>query len=94
MGGNGSGGSIGEDREGRQYILVIMDYTTRYPEAIPLHMAAAKGIARELFHLFSRVGIPAEILTDQGTTFMSPVMNDVCNQCVPSTNARAGGTLQ
>ena len=41
-----------------QYILVIVDYATRYPEAIPLRTAAAKGIAQELFHLFSRVGIP------------------------------------
>lgn len=63
---------------GHQYILVIVDYATRYPEAIPLRMAAGKGIARELFHLFSRVGIPREILTDQGTAFMSLVMK-VCN---------------
>ena len=38
-----------------------------------------KGIARELFHLFSLLGIPREILTDQGTVFMSRVMKDVCN---------------
>jgi transposase InsO family protein len=60
---------------GHQYILVIVDDATRYLEAIPLRTAAAKGIARELFHLFSWVGI----LTDQGTAFMSRVMMDVCN---------------
>ncbi|KAJ8355387.1 hypothetical protein AAFF_G00058010 [Aldrovandia affinis] len=32
---------------------------------------ATKGIARELMLLFSRVGFPDEILTDQGTPFMS-----------------------
>jgi transposase InsO family protein len=42
-------------------------------------MVAAKGITRELFHLFSQVGIPLEILTDQGTVFMSRVMKEVCN---------------
>ncbi|KAL1274411.1 hypothetical protein QQF64_027225, partial [Cirrhinus molitorella] len=51
---------------------------TRYPEAVPLRKATAKAIAQELFLLFSRVGIPAEILTDQGTPFMSRLMADLC----------------
>uniref|UniRef100_A0A9J7ZK80 ribonuclease H n=1 Tax=Cyprinus carpio carpio TaxID=630221 RepID=A0A9J7ZK80_CYPCA len=32
----------------------------------------------ELFLLSSRVGLPAEILTDQGTPFMSRIMADLC----------------
>lgn len=36
-----------------------------------------KNIASELFLFFSRVGIPAEILTDQGTPFMSWLMVDL-----------------
>ncbi|KAK5901327.1 hypothetical protein CgunFtcFv8_026212 [Champsocephalus gunnari] len=61
-----------------QYILVILDYATRYPEAIPLRNMTTRVIARELIHLFSRVGIPKEILTDQGTPFMSKIMKDLC----------------
>ncbi|KAL1277242.1 hypothetical protein QQF64_023915 [Cirrhinus molitorella] len=38
----------------------------------------AKAIAQELFLLASRVGIPKEILTDQGTPFMSWLMADLC----------------
>jgi transposase InsO family protein len=72
-------GQLVKTARGHQYILVIMDYATRYPDAIPLRMATVKGIARELLHLFSRVGIPREILMDQGTAFMSHVMKDVCN---------------
>nr|XP_015210947.1 PREDICTED: uncharacterized protein LOC107078390 [Lepisosteus oculatus] len=64
--------------KGHQYILVIVDYATRYPEAIPLRAATAKNIARELVQLFALVGIPKEILTDQGTPFMSKVMRDLC----------------
>ena len=41
-------------------------------------MAVSKGIARELFHLFSQVGLPHEILTDQGTEFMSCLMKELC----------------
>ncbi len=50
----------------------------RYLEAVPLRKATAKSIAHELFLLCSRVGIPAEILTDQGTPFMSQLMADLC----------------
>jgi len=62
-------GPLPKSARGHQYILVILDYATRYPEAIPLRTMASKGIARELVMMFSRVGIPEEILTDQGTPF-------------------------
>ena len=44
--------------EGHQYVLTIMDYTTRYPEAIPLNGCTAKEVAEALVTVFSRVGIP------------------------------------
>ena len=67
-------GPLPKSARGHRYILVIMDYATRYPEAIPLRTASAKAIAHELFMLFSRVGIAEEIITDQGTCFMSRVL--------------------
>uniref|UniRef100_A0A8C5CZT0 ribonuclease H n=1 Tax=Gadus morhua TaxID=8049 RepID=A0A8C5CZT0_GADMO len=71
-------GPLPKSSRGHQYILVILDYATRYPEAIPLRTMASKGIASELVLMFSRVGIPEEILTDQGTPFMSRIMKDLC----------------
>ncbi|KAL1261365.1 hypothetical protein QQF64_006630 [Cirrhinus molitorella] len=71
-------GPLPKSARGHEHILVIVDYATRYPEAVPLRKATAKAIAQELFLLFSRVGIPAEILTDQGTPFMSRLMADLC----------------
>ncbi len=71
-------GPLPKSARGHEHILVIVDYATRYPEAIPLQKATAKAIAHELFMLCSRVGIPAEILTDQGTPFMSQLMADLC----------------
>ena len=49
--------------EGHQYILTIMDYATRYQEAIALKESTAKEIAHALMAVFSRFGIPEEILT-------------------------------
>ena len=71
-------GPLPRSSGGFQYILVVLDYATRYPEAIPLRTMATKGIARELVLMFTRVGIPEEILTDQGTPFMSRLMRDMC----------------
>ncbi|KAG1925540.1 protein NYNRIN-like [Pimephales promelas] len=56
---------------GHRFALVLVDYATRYPEAVPLRNISAKSVASALFQLISRVGIPKEILTDQGTAVMS-----------------------
>lgn len=52
-------------------------YATPYPEAITLQAAVAKAVARETFLLFSQVGIVEE-KTDQGTCFMSKVLQEMC----------------
>ena len=54
---------------GYQYILVISDYATRFPEAYPLRRFTAVSVADKLMDLFSRVGVPNKTLTDQGTNF-------------------------
>ena len=67
-------GPLPRTSRGHRYILVMVDYATRYPEAVPHHAATAKVVAKELMILFSRVGIVREILTDQGSCFMSRVI--------------------
>ena len=47
---------------GKWYVLVICDYVTRCPEAIPLHSIDASHIAEELIAVFERVRIPSAIL--------------------------------
>ncbi|MCG8620720.1 MAG: hypothetical protein MJE68_01805 [Proteobacteria bacterium] len=54
---------------GNKYVLVLCDYATRYPETIPLRSIDASTIAEELVKMFARVGVPQEILTDQGSNF-------------------------
>ena len=70
-------GPLPRSRSGNKYILVICDYATRYPEAIPLRAIDAETIAEELVKFFSRVGIPEEILTDQGSNFTSKLLAEV-----------------
>ena len=60
-----------------RYILTIVDYATRYPEAVPLARIDTETVAEALLEVFSRVGIPNEILTDMGTQFTSDLMKEV-----------------
>ena len=62
---------------GKRYILVICDYATRYPEAVALRTIDANAVAEELLEFFSRVGVPEEILTDQGANFTSQLLSEV-----------------
>ena len=61
-----------------RYILVCINYATRYPEAVPLKTQDAETVANVLFGIFSRVGIPTEILSDQGSNFMSELISELC----------------
>ena len=42
------------------------DYATIYPEATALKSIEVETVAEALVTMFSRVGIPEEILSDQG----------------------------
>ena len=58
---------------GKRYILIVVDYASRYPEAVPLEKIDTESIAEALMGIFSRVGFPREILSDNGTQFVSQV---------------------
>ena len=63
---------------GHRFILTLVDYATRYPEAVPLKDIETETVAEALVNMFSRVGIPKEVLSDRGSQFMSKVMKEVC----------------
>ena len=62
---------------GNKYVLVICDYASRYPEAVPSRLIDASHVADEVLKFFSRMGIPREILTDQGSNFMLKLLTEV-----------------
>ena len=71
-------GPLNRTKRGHKYILVICDYATKYPEAIPLKSIESESVATALIDTFSRVGFPTELLSDQGTNFMSALMEQLC----------------
>ena len=70
-------GPLPRSQSGNRFILVICNYATRYPEAVPLRTINAENIAEELVKFFSRVGMPKEILTDQGSNFVSQFLTEI-----------------
>jgi hypothetical protein len=62
---------------GHRYILTIVDFATRYPEAIALKSIETEQVAEALMSVFCRLGFPKEILSDRGSQFTSELMNEV-----------------
>ena len=63
--------------DGHRYIPTLVDYATRYPEAVPLKNIDTETVAEALVDIFSRLGVPEEILSDVGTQFVSECMKEV-----------------
>ena len=62
---------------GHRYILTLVHYATRYPEAELLRNIDTETVAEALLDMHSRLGIPQEVLSDQGTQFVSSCMQAV-----------------
>ena len=56
----------------------VVDYATRYPEAVALPNIETERVAEALIDIFCRVGFPSEMLTDLGSQFTSSLMNEIC----------------
>lgn len=61
-----------------RFILVCVDYATKYPIAVALKNQEAETVAEALMGIFADVGFPNEILTDQGSNFMSELIQELC----------------
>ena len=70
-------GPLERTKSGNHHILVTMDYATRWPEAFPMKHTDSKAVADVLCELFTRTGVPTEILTDCGSNFISKTMQEL-----------------
>ena len=55
-----------------------MDYATKWPEAFPLRNILTETVVKCLVEVTARLGVPQELLTDNGSNFMSKVMQQLC----------------
>ena len=67
-------GPLKRTKRGNKYVLVVMDYATKWPEAFALKNIVSETIVDCLVELTARLGIPTESLSDNGTNFISRVI--------------------
>ena len=65
---------------GHRYAVVFMDYLTKWPEVFPAADQSAPTIAKLLVErVISRHGVPRELLSDRGASFLSKLIAEVCS---------------
>lgn len=65
---------------GNKYILMFVESLSGYPKMIPVRDQSAKITADCLFqYIFARNGPPKSLVSDRGATFLSKVMQELCN---------------
>ena len=58
--------------DGNQYVLVLVDYLTKWVEAFPLKDQKAETVARVMVEeVICRHGAPEQLLSDRGSNFLS-----------------------
>ena len=58
-------------------MLVLIDLATKYPDAVSLKHIDSFTVAEALLYIYFRVGLPKEILQDQGTQFRSSMLKQL-----------------
>ncbi len=64
--------------EGNKFILVVMDYFSKWPEVYALENQKAEVITKCLIDVFTRHGAPKVLLSDQGRNFESNMVKELC----------------
>ena len=72
-------GPIYPPDRGHRYIATIVDYATRYPEAVALKNLDMEPVAEAVISVYARVGVQSEVLTDMGVQFTSDLMRELAD---------------
>ena len=67
-------------RNGNNYVLTVIDYLTRWAEALPIPNKKATTITNNLDLLFSRFGCPKRIHSDNALEFCGSEMKTFCEK--------------
>ena len=70
-------GPLPRTKAGKRFILTLMDFSTRYPEAFALRTVDSKSVLEALLQVFSRMGIPGQVLSDNGANLTGTLMKEV-----------------
>ena len=68
-----------KSRNGYEYIITVMDYFTKWAQAYHIRGHKATTVPRDLLeNCFTRLEMPKEIISDQGTEFEGELFTELC----------------
>ncbi|MCO5592174.1 hypothetical protein L7F22_046170 [Adiantum nelumboides] len=74
-------GPLPRTKNGKLYILVAIDYMTRWVEAQSVAKVNEKIVSRFVYtHIFCKFGTPLEIVFDNGQGFRKGLLTEVCEE--------------
>ncbi|MCO5569834.1 hypothetical protein L7F22_023548 [Adiantum nelumboides] len=74
-------GPLPRTKNGKLYILVAIDYMTRWVEAQSVTRVNEKTVSRFVYtHICCRFGTPLEIVSDNGPGFKKGLLTEVCEE--------------
>ena len=71
-------GPIPKGKGGCRYLLTCVCMASKWPEALPIRSMTASAVATGMVEIFSRVGVPLRLLSDQGSQFVGKVVSKLC----------------
>ena len=72
-------GSMTEIMAGNKYVLTFQDDLSKFLVAIPIPQQDAETVAKKfVLNIVLKFGAPAQILTDQGSNFLSDLFKSMC----------------
>ena len=61
-------------RSGNNYILTLVDFFSKWPEAVALPSKSAENVAFAMYKIFLRMGFPSVYSSDQGREFVNSTL--------------------
>lgn len=75
-------GPFSKTKYGHSYILVVVDYFSKFCSLIPLKSMLSKEVAFKLWrHWLSVFGMPLTIMSDHASNFQSKLFSELCDLC-------------
>ena len=71
-------GPFPKAKNGYRFVLTAVCMGSKWPEAIPLKAQTARAVANGMLDIFSRTGIPLQLLSDQGSQFLGSLVKHLC----------------
>lgn len=73
-------GPFPQSTSGNKYVLVVIDYFSKWPEVYPIPNQEATTVANAFVNNWvTRFGVPMELHSDQGRNFESTTFKEVCD---------------